>query len=307
MSESFLEGLYVIGASRDFKIGKIYSYKLFGSELVIFRTQSGKLHAADPFCPHLGAHLGYGAIVRDTIVCPFHGWQFDSNGVCIKVPYCERIPRGAKIKTYRVIEKYGLALISWGNSDYLHLLTDYQDFCDNSLSRAKLLKFEVSAHFTNIVENAVDLAHFPRVHRYSTIPEVKQISFTDEKFELVLQTSKRILGKDSKMTVRVRYFGPGFSFIDILSQNFDMHIINAVSPITKKSCNQIFLYRFKLKSAPWLNFIVAPYIKQQLIQDFVGDLLIWNTKSTPKSPLLLKEDRYLPAVKNWLNSFSSCN
>ena len=42
----------------------------------------------DAFCPHLGAHLGYGGLVEEsTIRCPFHAWRFDGTGACVEVPY----------------------------------------------------------------------------------------------------------------------------------------------------------------------------------------------------------------------------
>ncbi len=48
----------------------------FGVDLVLFRTESGKAVGTDPYCPHLGAHLGYGGQIEgETIRCPFHHWN----------------------------------------------------------------------------------------------------------------------------------------------------------------------------------------------------------------------------------------
>lgn len=60
-----------------------------GQNLVVFRTDKGEVHVFDAYCPHLGANLGVGGIVKgDCIECPFHQWVFrGSDGECVNVPY----------------------------------------------------------------------------------------------------------------------------------------------------------------------------------------------------------------------------
>ena len=38
--------------------------RYFDQELVIFRTESGAVKVLDAYCPHMGAHLGYGSVIR---------------------------------------------------------------------------------------------------------------------------------------------------------------------------------------------------------------------------------------------------
>lgn len=47
------------------------------------------MHIFDAYCPHLGANLGVGGIVKgDCIECPFHQWSFRaSDGECTNIPY----------------------------------------------------------------------------------------------------------------------------------------------------------------------------------------------------------------------------
>jgi nitrite reductase/ring-hydroxylating ferredoxin subunit len=37
----------------------------------------GELYAIDGTCPHRGGQLAYGALHGKTVVCPWHGWEFD--------------------------------------------------------------------------------------------------------------------------------------------------------------------------------------------------------------------------------------
>ena len=76
--------------SRDLKRNQIKPVFAFGYDLVVFRGSSGKVCAADAYCPHLGANLGVGGkVIGDSIRCGFHGWTFDSDGFCTKAPDIE--------------------------------------------------------------------------------------------------------------------------------------------------------------------------------------------------------------------------
>lgn len=66
------------------KPGKLHRYRLGDAELVARRDGSGALRVFDAFCPHQGAHLGYGGTLHDDCLrCPFHGFYFDPEGRCI--------------------------------------------------------------------------------------------------------------------------------------------------------------------------------------------------------------------------------
>lgn len=68
----------------------------------------GVVHVLDAFCPHLGANLGHeGKVDGNSIECPFHGWQFDPNGVCNKIPYASKIPNTAKTGVWSVQGRHG--------------------------------------------------------------------------------------------------------------------------------------------------------------------------------------------------------
>lgn len=48
---------------------------------------NGTIHALENSCPHMGGPLGEGDIDEGTVICPWHGWQFDiASGCCINMP-----------------------------------------------------------------------------------------------------------------------------------------------------------------------------------------------------------------------------
>jgi len=89
-------GWFAVARSQDLASGGVQPLYYFDEHLVLYRSMDGKSHVLEAFCPHLGAHLSHGGKVEDdVIVCPFHGWQFDSQGACVKVPYASQIPKRA--------------------------------------------------------------------------------------------------------------------------------------------------------------------------------------------------------------------
>jgi phenylpropionate dioxygenase-like ring-hydroxylating dioxygenase large terminal subunit len=55
--------------------------------LVIFRDPRGTVGTLLDRCPHRNVPLSGGQVQSDgTLECPYHGWRFDTGGVCRKVP-----------------------------------------------------------------------------------------------------------------------------------------------------------------------------------------------------------------------------
>src|SRR5438132_753494 len=81
---------------------------MLGRQLVAFRTASGRAAVLDGRCAHLGADLGGGRVAGEVIRCPFHGWEYDADGRCTRIPgRCEAVPAFARQVSYPVEERCG--------------------------------------------------------------------------------------------------------------------------------------------------------------------------------------------------------
>ena len=106
-------GWFAVATSDELAPGDVARHLYFGQELVLFRTESGTPALFDAHCPHLGAHLGHGGKVRgETLVCPFHHFQFGIDGSCTAMPYGKRIPPGAKAQRWHLRERHGV-ILAW--------------------------------------------------------------------------------------------------------------------------------------------------------------------------------------------------
>ena len=60
--------------------------RALGQDFVVFRDTQGKANCLANICTHRGGSLAGGKIKGDCIQCPYHGWQFDGEGNCKKIP-----------------------------------------------------------------------------------------------------------------------------------------------------------------------------------------------------------------------------
>ncbi len=102
---AYPEGWFQVSHAEDLPAGEVMPLHYFGRELVLFRTDSGVPQVLDGHCVHLGAHLGHGGRVEDDrLLCPFHSWAYGTDGVCLNIPYAERIPRGARQRAWPTLQ-----------------------------------------------------------------------------------------------------------------------------------------------------------------------------------------------------------
>lgn len=137
---------------------------VMGERVVLFRNEEG-IHAFKDLCIHRGAALSLGCVKNGNLVCPYHGWEFNSTGECTKIPQLPEgrsIPSKAKAAKYGCIEKYGFIWVNLENSD-AKLLT-YKEFEDESYHSVLWGPQEVEANPPRIVENFLDVGHLAFVH-----------------------------------------------------------------------------------------------------------------------------------------------
>ena len=73
--------------------------RALGEDLVLYRNLQGTPGLMLSRCCHRGTSLFYGRVEADGIRCPYHGWLFAEDGVCLDQP-CEP-DRGRNKQSYR--------------------------------------------------------------------------------------------------------------------------------------------------------------------------------------------------------------
>jgi vanillate O-demethylase monooxygenase subunit len=138
--------------------------KLLGEHLVIWRGADGRPHALRDLCIHRGTALSLGATYGDEIMCPYHGWRYDTQGVCTLIPQRSRdtIPTKARVPSYRCLERYGLIWVAL--AEPTHPLPEIPELESDGWKVVNTGPFAWQADASRQVENFTDFGHFPWVH-----------------------------------------------------------------------------------------------------------------------------------------------
>ena len=90
--------------SREVLPGKVLESTVAGDQVLVTRTTAGpegggQVSVVDPYCPHLGANMVAGGVVKgESIQCPFHNWSFDlKTGKCTGIPYAKKAPNYGQV------------------------------------------------------------------------------------------------------------------------------------------------------------------------------------------------------------------
>jgi phenylpropionate dioxygenase-like ring-hydroxylating dioxygenase large terminal subunit len=144
--------------------------ELLERNLVLWRDAGGLVNAWADKCPHRGARLSLGKVCDGHLECPYHGWQFASNGQCVHVPALrDFVPPVTHVaRAYFCAEQYGLIwvrmLVSY--DAVTPALPNFEAELDAQLRKVNCGPYDVATSAPRIVENFLDMAHFAFVHEH---------------------------------------------------------------------------------------------------------------------------------------------
>ena len=145
--------------------------ELWNQRIVLYRDTAGKVVALKDVCPHRSAALSLGTVDGDCIRCPYHGWQFQTDGRCHEIPSNPPntpIPPRAKVTSYPVQEKYGFVWLFWGDRspETCPPLPSFLYLPDPKW-RPIYFEYKMNAHYTRVLTNSMDPIHTAFVHSNS--------------------------------------------------------------------------------------------------------------------------------------------
>lgn len=141
------------------------SVRLLGERLVLFRNREGQLGLIAEQCPHRRASFLHGIPTAEGIRCPYHGWQFNTEGKCIEQPnevdncaFREKV----SIDAYQVQEMGGLIFAYMGPKP-APLLPRFDGFVTDGTIRM-LGRAELPVNWLQVMENSLDPIHTEWLH-----------------------------------------------------------------------------------------------------------------------------------------------
>jgi phenylpropionate dioxygenase-like ring-hydroxylating dioxygenase large terminal subunit len=139
--------------------------ELLTEAYVLWRAADGSAVASPDRCTHREAPLSAGWVDGGEIVCRYHGWRFGSGGRCVAVPSSGEgapIPPAAHLPCVNVVERYGLIWLCPGEPlGGLPVIPQEDDPAFRRINSGVQL-WNTAA--TRLVDNFMDISHFPWVH-----------------------------------------------------------------------------------------------------------------------------------------------
>ena len=84
---SYVENMWYFAVpSSTLRSGKMVTKQIAGEPIVLGRGEDGQPFALRDICPHQAVPLSDGRFDGKHIECCFHGWKFDTQGVCESIP-----------------------------------------------------------------------------------------------------------------------------------------------------------------------------------------------------------------------------
>ncbi len=140
-------------------------FRLMGEDIVLFKGVEGKPAALRDRCCHRTAKLSKGFVENGNIVCGYHGWNYDANGACVKIPQApgNAIPSGACVPSYHCEEKYGYVWVAL--EEPLQPIPDFPE--EGNPAYRRILQFyeKWQTSPVRMMENSFDNSHFSFVHK----------------------------------------------------------------------------------------------------------------------------------------------
>ncbi len=164
----------------------IKTRRILGENIILFRDTSGKPVALEDRCCHRNVRLSLGYLNEHSVVCGYHGWEYNSDGKCVRIPSQSenaKIPKTAQIKAYPLKEFNRWIWIFMGDSGLAEKVNppDIPEMSDWDFTYDS---YVLAADLESTAESLIDPYHIAFVHRNSIRSFMGQITDFPADFKL---------------------------------------------------------------------------------------------------------------------------
>jgi phenylpropionate dioxygenase-like ring-hydroxylating dioxygenase large terminal subunit len=303
---------------------------MLGQDFVLFRDSGGVARCLSNTCTHRGGSLADGKILGDCVQCPYHGWRFDGEGHCVRIPSLganARIPARTRIDAYPTAERYGLVFAFLGDLPEAERppIMPIPEYGMDGWA-ATLQHFEWDIDYKRSIENGIDPSHNEFVHPTHGFSYEKETTYKVPPLQLVeTEWGSGFFNEvhvpalaEQKMREASGRSGPGF-----IRAGTGHHGISSVwTYINPTPTMHIYQYLFEtpvdethtsLYLVNMRNFLTEPENDARMTtrneyvafqdRDVLGDLHPVLTPATPNHELFVPSDlcvgRYRRFVASW--------
>jgi len=297
-------GWFVVALSSELPPGGVSPLRYFGRELVLFRAESGEPRVLHAFCPHLGAHLGYGGQVEGaSIRCPFHGWCFDGQGACTAIPLATRRRPTPSIPSFPVCERNGMILIHFHSAGEAPAweIPELPEHDSPEWTPFDMRRWKIRTHIQEMAENGFDVTHFRSLHGLHNQPE-PELTFDGPHCRMRVRTVMETPFGVHDGDLAFHSLGFGFGLVRF-SGLIDTLLVTAITPIDEEYVDARFFYKVKKLPDEGATRIVGQGFIDELSRQVDQDIRIWENKVYVERPVYGEQDGSIAAFRRWARQF----
>jgi len=304
-------GWFAVGFADELKPGRVLRSRFMGEELVVYRTRSGVVRVVEPYCPHLGAHLGVGGWVEgEDIVCPFHHFAFGTDGRCVRTGYGTRPPAARLVQ--REAREVNGAILVWHHAAGAPPAWEVAAQPTVGFGPPFRESATLVDHPQEVVENAVDTGHIGALHGYRN-PRLRKPFASDGPSFTIAATAEKVLPLLGPVEIvfDIVVHGLGHIWVDATIPRLRAAALfqAMATPVDPLHVDIRFGVSLRVGSDPesprtqllsrLLTHGLGPSLKHDLWQDFP----VWGHKVYLDRPRLADGDGPIPAFRRWAQQF----
>ena len=303
------KGWFQVAYGRDVSPGAIVSLHYFGQQLICYRGESGTVHVLDAYCPHLGADIAVGGQVsEDCVICPFHGWKFNGDGVNVEIPYTKSPNRIARLGTWPTVERAGMIFV-WHSEDggepewELPKIPEADDAAFEFYAPDEA-RWIFRSHPQEVFENTVDIAHFATVHGVSAFGDL-DVAHEGANFRAVAEVNFETPRGPVNGAVDSELFGIGIDVVRHRGLGQSCTILT-VTPIDGERVDARYTFFVSLDPETGEKTRLGLGFARDFCKQIEQDIPIWEAKIYRDKPALARGEQAITEFRNWAEqSYSS--
>ncbi|KAF8065639.1 hypothetical protein HT031_003240 [Scenedesmus sp. PABB004] len=148
--------------SAQLRADMLVPFELFNEPWVLFRDAEGRPSCIRDECAHRACPLSVGTVIDGKVSCAYHGWEFDGDGSCTKMP-STLLCRNVAVAALPCVEKDGFIWV-WPGEGVPPEVPATAAPPPGYVVHAEI-QLEVPVEHGLLIENLLDLAHAPFTHQ----------------------------------------------------------------------------------------------------------------------------------------------
>ena len=112
--DGYHECWYPVCLASEVPAGEVRGFQFLNGKVIVMRDKQGNVSVLSAYCRHLGVDLSLGKVIENRVQCPYHHWEYDGTGQCVKTAVGDEPPPRAKLFEFTSREHLGLIWAYYG-------------------------------------------------------------------------------------------------------------------------------------------------------------------------------------------------